>query len=46
MIASPLSASRLLRVEHAVAEALLAAPSAHDAFPSLLGAVGNGLGYL
>ena len=45
MIASPLSASRLLRVEHAVAEALLAAPSAHDAFPSLLAAVGDGLGW-
>ena len=46
MVAStPPSASRLLRVEHAVAEALLAAPSAHDAFPSLLRAVGAGLGW-
>ena len=45
MVTAPPSASRLLRVEHAVAEALLAAPSAQDAFPSLLRAVGEGLGW-
>ena len=41
----PPSASRLLRVEHAVAEALLDAGSADDAFPRLLAAVGEGLGW-
>ncbi|WP_053225796.1 PAS domain S-box protein [Solirubrobacter soli] len=41
----PLSASRLLRVEHAVAEALLDTASADDAFPRLLAAVGEGLGW-
>src|SRR4051812_14260740 len=39
----PPSASRLLRVEHAVAEALLEADSPDDAFPRLLVAVGEGL---
>ena len=42
---SPPSASRLLRVEHAVAEALLAAPSLEDAFARLLAAIGDGLGW-
>ena len=41
----PPSASRLLRVEHAVAEALLDADSADEAFPRLLAAVGEGLGW-
>jgi PAS domain S-box-containing protein len=41
----PPSASRLLRVEHAVAEALLDTDSADDAFPRLLAAVGEGLGW-
>src|SRR5262245_25038800 len=41
----PLSASRLLRVEHAVAEALLDTDSADEAFPRLLAAVGQGLGW-
>ncbi|HEY6890296.1 MAG TPA: PAS domain S-box protein [Solirubrobacter sp.] len=41
----PPSASRLLRVEHAVAEALLEADGADDAFPRLLAAVGEGLGW-
>jgi PAS domain S-box-containing protein len=41
----PPSASRLLRVEHAVAEALLEAESADEAFPRLLAAVGEGLGW-
>ncbi len=41
----PLSASRLLRVEHAVAEALLDTDSADAAFPRLLAAVGEGLGW-
>src|SRR4051794_22702891 len=46
MIASPpLSASRLLRVEHAVAEALLAADSAEVAFGGVLAAIGTGLGW-
>ena len=47
MLASPPpSASRLLRVEHAVAEALLAAPSApRPRSRSLLAAVGEGLGW-
>src|SRR4051812_28187193 len=40
--ASP-SASRLLHVEHAVAETLLEAPSAEAAFPALLSAIGEGL---
>ena len=39
------SASRLLRVEHAVAEALLDADRAEAAFPRLLSAVGEGLGW-
>ena len=39
------SASRLLRVEHAVAEALLDTDSAEEAFPRLLAAVGEGLGW-
>jgi two-component system cell cycle sensor histidine kinase/response regulator CckA len=39
----PPSVSRLLRVEHAVAEALLEAPSAEDAYPALLAAIGEGL---
>ena len=39
----PPSASRLLRVEHAVAEALLAAKSAEAAYPALLAAIGEGL---
>jgi PAS domain S-box-containing protein len=42
---SPPSASRLLRVEHAVAEALLESDSADAAFPRLLAAVGEGLGW-
>jgi PAS domain S-box-containing protein len=42
---SPPSASVLLRVEHAVAEALLAAPSLDDAFARLLAALGGGLGW-
>jgi len=42
---SPPSASRLLRVEHAVAEALLETDSADEAFPRLLAAVGDGLGW-
>src|SRR3954451_2790805 len=41
----PPSASRLLRVEHAVAEALLETDSADEAFPRLLAAVGEGLGW-
>jgi PAS domain S-box-containing protein len=41
----PPSASRLLRVEHAVAEALLETDSADEAFPRLLSAVGEGLGW-
>lgn len=41
----PPSASRLLRVEHAVAEALLESDSADAAFPRLLAAVGEGLGW-
>ena len=41
----PPSASRLLRVEHAVAEALLDSANADAAFPRLLAAVGEGLGW-
>src|SRR4051812_18734622 len=41
----PPSASRLLRVEHAVAEALLEAESAEAAYPALLAAVGERLGW-
>jgi PAS domain S-box-containing protein len=40
---SPPSVSRLLHVEHAVAEALLEAPSAEHAHPALLAAIGEGL---
>src|SRR3954447_18222485 len=44
MLAPPtLTASRLLRTEHAVAEALLAAPSAEAAYPDVLRAIGEGL---
>src|SRR3954454_15317995 len=42
--ASP-SAARLLRTEHAVAEALLEAPTADAAFPRVLAAIGEGLGW-
>src|SRR4051794_10668515 len=41
----PLTASRLLRAEHAVAEALLAATSAEAAYPAVLRAIGEGLGW-
>jgi PAS domain S-box-containing protein len=41
----PPSASRLLRVEHAVAEALLDSAHADAAFPRVLAAVGEGLGW-
>src|SRR4051794_31957101 len=41
----PPSASRLLRVEHTVAEALLEAPSAEAAYPLVLAAIGEGLGW-
>ncbi len=41
----PPSASRLLRVEHAVAEALLEFDTPDMAFPRLLAAVGEGLGW-
>jgi PAS domain S-box-containing protein len=42
---SPSSASRLLRVEHAVAEALLESDSLDAAFPRVLAAIGEGLGW-
>jgi PAS domain S-box-containing protein len=46
MLAPPQpGASRLLRVEHAVAEALLDTDTADEAFPRLLAAVGEGLGW-
>jgi PAS domain S-box-containing protein len=41
----PPTAARLLWTEHAVAEALLAAPTAEIAFPRVLAAVGEGLGW-
>src|SRR3954465_7053177 len=45
LTSSPPTASRLLRTEHAVAEALLAAPSAEAAYPAVLRAIGEGLGW-
>src|SRR5262245_32857022 len=46
MLAPPTpSASRLLRVEHSVAEALIDADSLHGAFARVLAAVGEGLGW-